>query len=73
MANIHVQNPHDKLFKETFRHKDVTKDFVTYYLPAHIVEQIDVNTLEPQKDSFITQDLKEVFSDLLFKVNIHDE
>ncbi|SFS69130.1 Putative transposase, YhgA-like, partial [Halolactibacillus miurensis] len=46
---------------------------MTYYLPAHIVEQIDVNTLEPQKDSFITQDLKEVFSDLLFKVNIHDE
>ncbi|WP_146949243.1 Rpn family recombination-promoting nuclease/putative transposase, partial [Halolactibacillus miurensis] len=71
MANIHVQNPHDKLFKETFRHTDVTKDFVTYYLPAHIVEQIDVNTIEPQKDSFITKDLEEVFSDLLFKVNIH--
>lgn len=27
---------------------------------------VDVNTLEPQKDSFINEELQEEFSDLLF-------
>ncbi|WP_235819483.1 Rpn family recombination-promoting nuclease/putative transposase [Caldifermentibacillus hisashii] len=30
----------------------------------------DLNTLEPQKDSFINQELEEGFSDLLFKADI---
>ena len=51
----------------------MTKDFVTYYLPSSIVKQIDINTLEPQKDSFINKDLEEVFSDLLFKVDMNRE
>ncbi len=51
----------------------MTKDFVTYYLPPFIVEQIDINTIESQKDSFINKDLEEVFSDLLFKVDINHE
>jgi predicted transposase/invertase (TIGR01784 family) len=68
-----MQNPHDKLFKETFNNPQVTKDFVTYYLPPAIVKQIDVNTIEPQKDSFINKELEEVFSDLLFKVDINHE
>ncbi|WP_342366897.1 Rpn family recombination-promoting nuclease/putative transposase [Anaerosalibacter bizertensis] len=34
---------------------------------------IDTNTLEPQKDSFITEDLEEIFSDMLFKVNINNK
>ncbi|WP_146913877.1 Rpn family recombination-promoting nuclease/putative transposase, partial [Halolactibacillus halophilus] len=73
MANIQVQNPHDKFFKETFKNPQVTKDFITYYLPPSLVKQIDVNTLEPQKDSFINKELEEVFSDLLFKVDINHE
>lgn len=31
-----------------------------------------METLEPQKDSFITKDLKEMFADLLFKVSINN-
>ena len=73
MANIQVQNPHDKFFKETFNNPQVTKDFVTYYLPPSIVKHIDVNTIEPQKDSFINKELEEVFSDLLFRVDINHE
>ncbi|WP_429160041.1 Rpn family recombination-promoting nuclease/putative transposase [Desulfitispora alkaliphila] len=31
-----------------------------------------MNTLEPQKDSFINEELQEVFSDMLFRVNINN-
>lgn len=34
---------------------------------------INVNTLEPQKDSYINKDLEESFSDLLFKVDINEK
>lgn len=36
----------------------------------NVLQIIDLNTLEPQKDSFINQELEEGFSDLLFKADI---
>lgn len=68
-----LKNPHDKFFKETFGDVMITKDFLTNYLPDSLMEIIDVNTLEPEKDSFINDELKESYSDLLFKVNIFNQ
>ena len=68
-----IQNPHDKFFKETFGNVVVANDFLNNYLPENIMEIVDMNTLEPQKDSFINAELKEAFSDLLFSVNINNE
>lgn len=65
-----VQNPHDKFFKETLGNVSTAKDFLMHYLPESIMNVIDVNTLDPQKDSFINEELEENFSDLLFKVDI---
>lgn len=65
-----IQNPHDKFFKETFSNVEVAKDFIRNYLPRSVVNIIDINTLEPQKDSFINEELQEIFSDMLFRVNI---
>jgi hypothetical protein len=45
-----IQNPHDKFFKETFGNVTVTKDFLNNYLPQNIMNIIDIDTLEPQKD-----------------------
>lgn len=66
-----IQNPHDKFFKETFGNVEIAKDFLNNYLPENIIKVIDVNTLEPQKDSFINEELEEGFSDMLFRVNIN--
>jgi len=68
---MRIQNPHDKFFKETFSNVAVAKDFVNNYLPQSIINIVDINTLEPQKDSFINEELQEVFSDMLFRVNIN--
>ncbi|OLS01549.1 Rpn family recombination-promoting nuclease/putative transposase [Tissierella creatinophila] len=67
-----IQNPHDKMFKETFSNIEVTKDFINNYLPKSIVDIIDIETLEHQKDSFIDNNLNETFSDMLFGVNINN-
>uniref|UniRef100_UPI0035B504B5 Rpn family recombination-promoting nuclease/putative transposase n=1 Tax=Calidifontibacillus erzurumensis TaxID=2741433 RepID=UPI0035B504B5 len=67
---MEIQNPHDKFFKETLGNVEIAKDFITNYLPEKVLRLIDVNTLEPQKDSFINKELQESYSDLLFKVMI---
>ena len=66
-----IQNPHDKFFKETFSKIEVARDFINNYLPQSIISIVDLDTLEPQKDSFINEELQEVFSDMLFRVNIN--
>lgn len=65
-----IQNPHDKFFKKTFGDVDVAKDFLSNYLPPSIMDIIDIDTLEPQKDSHIDKELKESFTDLLFRATI---
>lgn len=67
---MEIQNPHDKFFKETLGNVETAKDFITNYLPEQLLNIMDINTLEPQKDSFINKELEENFSDLLFKVDI---
>jgi predicted transposase/invertase (TIGR01784 family) len=68
-----IQNPHDKFFKETFSNVEVARDFIKNYLPENILKIIDLETLELQKDSFINEELQEVFSDMLFQVAINKQ
>jgi predicted transposase/invertase (TIGR01784 family) len=63
-------NPHDKFFKEVFSHKDGARDFFTHYLPEEILKLLDLKEIEIVKESFIEKDLKEYFSDLLYKVSL---
>lgn len=73
MIILQIQNPHDKIFKETFSNVDVAKDFITHFLPPTVRNTIDVASIQPQKDSFISRDLQEYFSDLLFQTKIHNK
>ncbi len=66
-----ILNPHDKFFKETFGRVAVAKDFLYHYLPQSIVQIVDMDTLVPQKDSYINNKLRESFSDLLFSAEIN--
>lgn len=70
---VKMENVHDKFFKETMGDVATAKDFLIHYLPNHIMKIVDVNTLEPQKDSYINKELEESFSDLLFKVDINEK
>lgn len=69
-ASSIIENPHDKFFKETLGNIEVAKSFLHHYLPSEITKMVDRDTLYPEKDSFIDEELKERFSDLLFSANI---
>ena len=63
-----IRNPHDLFFRETFSRIEITHDFIENYLPAEVVAILNLDTLEPQKDSFVDEELREHFSDLLYRV-----
>ncbi len=68
----HVNNPHDKLFRETWSDLENVRCFLQQYLPGAISELMDFQTLEIKKDSFVEKDLAEYFSDMLYQVNLAD-
>ncbi len=67
-----IQNSHDKFFKETFSNVEVARDFMQNYLPEAVLNIVDLQTLEIQKDSYIDETMQEVFSDMLFQARINN-
>ncbi|MBF0523655.1 MAG: Rpn family recombination-promoting nuclease/putative transposase [Deltaproteobacteria bacterium] len=63
-------NHHDRFFKKMFSGQDLAKDFLANYLPAAVLGQLDLSTLETTTDSFVDDLLKEHFSDIVYRVNI---
>ncbi|MCB1158575.1 MAG: Rpn family recombination-promoting nuclease/putative transposase [Leptospiraceae bacterium] len=64
------ENIHDKLFKATMSDRENALDFFRSYLPAELLENLDLNSLNLEKGSFIDDSLKEGFSDTLYRVGL---
>lgn len=83
MPDIH--NPHDHpsaalrasffraIFAATFARRDVAAEFARHYLPPNIVETLDLETLQPVKDSFVDDELRDHFTDLLYETRLQDD
>jgi predicted transposase/invertase (TIGR01784 family) len=67
-----VVNPHDKVFRETYCDKENARSLLSDRLPDKVLTQVDLNTLEISKDSFIEKELTEYYSDMLYRVNLAD-
>ena len=65
-----VWNPHDLLFKEIWSDRDAAADFLSRYFPERVRRLVEFDTLEICKDSFVTGELREYFSDLLYRVSM---
>lgn len=68
-----VHNPHDKLFHEIYCRKEEAQSFLEHYLPIEVLQHVDPGSLEICKDSFIDQELKKFFSDILYKVKLQGQ
>lgn len=66
-----VNSPHDKFFKKSFEDIKIAKDFLINYLPKDILELVDINKLDHEKGSFIEDELKGLYSDVLFRTNVN--
>jgi predicted transposase/invertase (TIGR01784 family) len=73
MENKKINNPHDKFIKTILNNKKNATSFLRNYLPKDIVKMINFKTLVIDKDSFVEEKLKEIYSDLLFKVQIKNK
>ena len=68
-----LKNPHDRFFKETLSIKENARSFLESYLPDKVSNVIEVDSLEIEKDSFVSEDLRDYYSDLLYKVKVIQE
>jgi predicted transposase/invertase (TIGR01784 family) len=63
-----TSTPHDAVFKRFLRHPETANDFLTLYLPEAIRQRCDFSTLRLQSASFIDEDLRAWYSDVLWSV-----
>lgn len=61
-------NPHDKLFRDTFSHKDSLISFVRAYVPSDVAALVNGDiSIEPYPGSFVDPDLNMSHSDIVYR------
>ncbi|WP_295387895.1 Rpn family recombination-promoting nuclease/putative transposase [uncultured Thiodictyon sp.] len=63
-----LATPHDAFFREGFGRREVAEDFLRNQLPADLLAEIDLGTLEICKDTYVSKDLRSAYSDLVYRV-----
>lgn len=63
-----VNNPHDRLIRETFQDKKEAAIFFKNTLSPEVVRLLDLEKLELSESSFISEELKQEQTDLLFQI-----
>lgn len=60
------QQPHDRLFKETFSRPDVARALLEEVLPDDLQARLDLDALRLRNGSFVDESLEEHFADLVY-------
>ena len=68
-----ISKIHDKFFKKIMEDIEVAKDFLDSFLPDKIKTIIDLDTISPDKTSFINDELSESFADVIFSLNLRNK
>ena len=63
-----IANPHDTYFRESFGRCEIAKDFLRVYLPQEVLTEVDLDSLEISKDTYVSSDLRAIYSDLVYRV-----
>lgn len=66
------QQPHDRLFKETFSRPDVARALLETILPAELQARLDLNSLQLRNGSFVDESLGEHVADLVYDCPLLD-
>uniref|UniRef100_UPI00119E9E6D Rpn family recombination-promoting nuclease/putative transposase n=1 Tax=Yersinia mollaretii TaxID=33060 RepID=UPI00119E9E6D len=60
--------PHDAIFKQFLTHQQTARDFLEIHLPSEFRKICDLNTLQLESGSFIENDLRAYYSDVLYSL-----
>lgn len=66
-----ISHPHDKFFKGSLKEKPVALDFLKAHLPTDVYQRIDFNILHAIDKSYVTAELREVHSDMVYACQIN--
>ncbi|HHH52897.1 MAG TPA: hypothetical protein ENK91_04510 [Bacteroidetes bacterium] len=70
---MNINNIHDKFFKNVLSDINIAKNFISSFLDPDVLQHINIETLKYAETDFLLQDLKEIFSDMVFTVNKTDD
>ncbi|MEZ4909191.1 MAG: Rpn family recombination-promoting nuclease/putative transposase, partial [Saprospiraceae bacterium] len=62
-----INHPHDKIFKTLLADREVAIDFLNNFLPENVKNFIDIDNFHHVNSSFVSEELKETFSDIVLK------
>ena len=62
-----LTNEHDKFVKVALGITEAMVDYLNHFLPPELLDDLDINTLEPVSESSITEELSEFFADLIWQ------
>lgn len=63
-----TSTPHDAMFKQFLAHPDTARDFMELHLPTELRSHCDLNTLKLESGSFLEDDLRPYYSDVLYSL-----
>jgi predicted transposase/invertase (TIGR01784 family) len=66
-----LRSLHDEVVKEFLSENETAESFFKEYLPAEIVRNLDFNSLQICKDTFISKKLARYFSDILYRIKLN--
>ncbi len=64
--------PHDAVFKKIMSYPEMARDFLDIHLPPALREMCDLQTLKLEPGSFIEQDLRAFYSDVLWSLKTRE-
>lgn len=69
---IFSATPHDAIFKQFLHHTAIARDFLEAHLPAGLLALCDLETLQLTSGSFVEEDLRASYSDILYALQTRD-
>lgn len=68
-----IVSKHDRIFRSSLLDIRVAREFFQQHLPPEVLSKVNLASLEPCPQSYITQDLKLSQSDVLYKTEVEGE
>lgn len=71
--NNKINQPHDKYTKSMLSQVEVAKSLIKSHLSPDLVKRIDMDSLQLTNKSFISEELQDLHSDVVYKCNIDNQ
>jgi predicted transposase/invertase (TIGR01784 family) len=70
MDQSKLPTPHNNFFQYALSHPAAARNLIELHLPSDLVQILDLDSLELQKDSFVDDELRDSYSDMLYSIRL---